>query len=78
MVTKGATDRGLPLDGGEAHAAELAAILLDSLCKLAKAGDVEGACRLAGRACAKLRHKEPRMARRFDVFLHRQARHLQW
>ena len=77
MVTEGAASPDLPA-AEEAPALELAAILLDSLGELAKRGDVEGACRLAGRACAKLRHKEPQIARRFDVFLHRQTKHLQW
>ena len=77
MVTERATDPDLP-PAEQATAAELAAILLDSLSELAKAGNVEVACRLAGRACVRLRHREPQMARRFDVFLHRQTRHLQW
>ena len=77
MVTNRAADSNLS-PAAEAPAVELAAILLDSLGELAKAGDVEGACRLAGRACAGLRHTAPQLARRFDVFLHRQARHLEW
>lgn len=57
---------------------DLAGILLDSLDELAKAGRVEDACKLAGRAYVALRHLEPQAARRFDVFLHRQIRHLHW
>ncbi|GAA4135444.1 hypothetical protein GCM10023067_59030 [Aminobacter aganoensis] len=77
MVTERAADMDLP-STKQATAAELAAILLDSLGELAKTGNVESACRLAGRACARLRNAEPQMARRFDVFLHRQTRHLEW
>ncbi len=57
---------------------DLAGILLDSLDRLARAGDVDTACKLAGRAYVALRHHEPQAARRFDVFLHRQIRHLEW
>lgn len=77
MVTERTADPDLP-PAKEAPAAELAAILLDSLGELAKTGNVETACRLAGRACARLRQVEPQMARRFDAFLHRQTRHLEW
>lgn len=62
----------------EVPASELATILLDSLNELTKAGNVEGACELAGRAYATLRQYDSHTARRFDVFLHRQTRHLQW
>lgn len=62
----------------ENSAVALATILLDSLGQLALSGNVDAACRLAGRACVKLRHAEPQMARRFDVFLHRQTRNLHW
>ena len=76
-MTERATDPDLP-PAEQATAADLAAILLDSLSELAKAGNVEVACRFAGRACVRLRHLDPRLARRFDAFLHRQSRHLQW
>lgn len=76
-MTNRAADPDSPL-ASEAPALELAAILLDSLGAMVGLGDVEGACRLAGRACARLRHTEPQLARRFDVFLHRQAKHLEW
>lgn len=56
----------------------LADVLLESLNALVAAGQVEAACELAGRAYAALRRHEPRVARRFDVFLHRQIRHLKW
>lgn len=56
-------------------ASRLAEILLASLNQLAAAGQVEGACRLAGQACAALRHDRPAAWRAFNAFLHRFARH---
>jgi hypothetical protein len=53
-------------------------ILLASLQALAAAGDVEGACRLAGRACAAVRHSDARARHRFDALLHRLCRRLSW
>jgi hypothetical protein len=53
-------------------------ILLESLVALADAGEIERACRLAGRACSALRKSDPRTARRFDVFLHRTTPGLAW
>lgn len=53
-------------------------ILLESLTALADAGEVEPACRLAGRACSALRKSDPRAARRFDVLLHRITPKLAW
>ena len=53
-------------------------ILLESLAALAGAGEVEAACRLAGRACVALRNPDPSAARRFDVLLHRLAPRLMW
>ena len=64
--------------GGDAPAVDLASILLDSLSELAKAGKFETACRLAGLACVRLRRSDPRLARQFDVFLHRQTKRLEW
>ncbi|MGB3899250.1 MAG: hypothetical protein WA973_11915 [Mesorhizobium sp.] len=54
------------------------AVLLDGLRALADAGEVESACRLAGRACVTLRHARPALARRFDVLLHRLTPKLTW
>jgi hypothetical protein len=54
------------------------AVLLDSLRALADAGEVEAACRLAGRACVRLRHADSALARRFDVLLHRLTPKLTW
>lgn len=53
-------------------------ILLESLAALAAGGDVERACRLAGRAYMALRQAEPSTARRFDVLLHRLTRLTGW
>lgn len=53
-------------------------ILLESLRALAGAGEVEAACRLAGRACMALRGPDPGAARRFDVLLHRLTPKLRW
>jgi len=64
--------------GGDAPAVDLALILLDSLSELPKAGNVEAACRLAGFACVRLRRSDPRLARQFDIFLHRKTKHLEW
>ncbi len=56
----------------------LAEILLASITALAGAGDVEAACRFAGQACVALRRADPRIARRFDVLLHRLSPKLNW
>lgn len=64
--------------GNAPQGAPLARLLLESLAALAEAGEVDRACRLAGRACVLLRHDDPQAARRFDVFLHRMTRRLSW
>jgi hypothetical protein len=71
--------------GSDEHAGEstsgtkkIPEILLESLAALAGAGEVEAACRLAGRACVALREPDPGAARRFDVLLHRLAPTLDW
>jgi hypothetical protein len=56
----------------------LAEILLESLAALVDAGEIERACRLAGRACCALRSCDPGAARRFHVFLHRTTPRLAW
>jgi hypothetical protein len=53
-------------------------LLLRSLEELAAAGNVEGACRLAGHACVALRHSDPHGERRFNALLHRLTKHLSW
>jgi hypothetical protein len=59
-------------------AKRISEILLESLTALAGAGEVEAACRMAGRACVALRDPDPGAARRFDVLLHRLAPRLDW
>ncbi|MCC6869556.1 MAG: hypothetical protein IT522_12120 [Burkholderiales bacterium] len=54
--------------------APLDEILLASLAALAAAGEVEEACRLAGRACAVHRTTDPAAWNRYNVLLHRLAR----
>lgn len=46
-------------------------ILLSSLEALAATGQVDAACRLAGRACAVLRNNDPSGWRKFNALLHR-------
>ncbi len=56
----------------------LVEILLASLEALAAEGQVDTACRLAGRACMALRRSDPAGGRRFEVLLHRLSRNLAW
>lgn len=56
----------------------LSEILLTSIAALAAAGEVDQACRLAGRACVALRGADPAASRRFDVLLHRLTPKLEW
>ena len=51
-------------------------ILLSSLEALAAAGQADAACRLAGKACAALRGRDPAGWQRFNVFLHRMTKHV--
>jgi hypothetical protein len=57
---------------------QLSEILLESTVALAGTGQVEAACRLAGRACVALRASNPTAARRFDALLHRLTPKLTW
>ena len=54
----------------------LTGVLLASLEALARAGEADTACRLAGQACARLRHSDPAAWQRFNVFLHRMIKHV--
>lgn len=49
-------------------------LLLEALQRLADAGEVDAACRVAGRACAVLRRSDAKGERRFDALLHRLTR----
>jgi len=51
-------------------------LLLDVLQKLANIGEVDAACRLAGKACVLLRQTSPGAEQRFNALLHRLARRL--
>jgi hypothetical protein len=53
---------------------DLSGILLSSLQALADAGHAEQACRVAGRACAVLRHHHGAEWRSFNTLQHRLAR----
>lgn len=53
---------------------DLIGLLVTSLEKLAAAGEVDAACRLAGEACAVLRPTDPRGTQRFNALLHRLTR----
>ena len=57
---------------------KLPEILLASLRQLAAAGDVEGACRLAGKACVTLRKEDPGAEHHFNALLHRLSSQLSW
>ncbi|MCO5130536.1 MAG: hypothetical protein M9932_08205 [Xanthobacteraceae bacterium] len=59
-----------------AAATPLVGVLLASLEALAASGEADAACRLAGQACAELRHSDPAAWRRFNVFLHRMIKHV--
>lgn len=52
-------------------------LLLDALQQLADAGEVDAACRIAGRACAVLRRSDAKGERRFNALLHRLTRKLE-
>jgi len=53
---------------------DLVQLLLASLEKLAAAGEVEAACRLAGEACVLLRTRDARATQHFNALLHRLTR----
>lgn len=65
------TTRSNAISSTQETSAGLIEILLSSLEALAAAGQVDAACRLAGRACAALRNKDPADWRRFNALLHR-------
>ncbi len=53
---------------------EIGLLLLDALQKLAAKGEVDAACRIAGKACVILRRSDAGGERRFNALLHRLAR----
>jgi hypothetical protein len=70
MVKSSGTGVALGTDGAAASAA-LSALLVTSLEALAATGQIDAACRLAGRACAALRKDDPQGWRKFNALLHR-------
>jgi hypothetical protein len=52
---------------------QIIGLLLDTLQKLADAGEVDAACRIAGKACVALRQSDTKSERRFNALLHRLA-----
>ena len=78
MVSGAASLKGVRPQTAPVMPARITEILLASIAALAKAGEVEHACRLAGQACVTLRGTDPAAARRFDVLLHRLTPALNW
>jgi hypothetical protein len=70
-VPKGATATTAP---AATTANPLTGLLVDALQALAETGEVDRACRIAGHACAALRHDDPAGWHRFNVLLHRLTR----
>jgi hypothetical protein len=77
-VVSRAADGRAKGSAAEISAGRLAEILLEGIRTLARAGEVEAACRLAGQACVALRTADPSAARRFDAVLHRLTSKLTW
>jgi len=75
MVTQdlSSADPMTPWAGHEA----VVALLLDALRKLADTGEVDAACRIAGKACVILRRCAPETEHRFNALLHRHSHRLQ-
>ena len=70
MVKRDSTEAD-PRIGPAGTFSGLADLLLSSLEALAKAGQADAACRLAGQACAFLRKDDPGGWRKFNALLHR-------
>lgn len=56
---------------------QVVVLLLDAVQKLADAGKVDAACRIAGKACVVLRPSDAKSERRFNALLHRLTRKLE-
>lgn len=67
---------GASLASTSAPQEQVIALLLDALQRLADAGEVDAACRIAGKACVTLRRANPKAERRFNTLLHRLAHRL--
>ncbi len=61
-------------DDAQDQVAGLTDLLVAGLEALAKAGQAETACRMAGKACAVLRGTNPPQWRKFNALLHRLSR----
>jgi hypothetical protein len=70
MVKPDSTAAGAPA-GPAGTGRGLTDLLVSSLEALAKAGQADAACRLAGQACAFLRKDNPGGWRKFNALLHR-------
>lgn len=55
---------------------QVISLLLDALQKLADAGEVDAACRIAGKACVVLRPSDAKSEHRFNALLHRLTRRI--
>lgn len=73
-MTAAPRDAGAPQAAVKTAANPLTELLVGALQALADAGEVERACRIAGHACAALRHDDAVGWRRFNALLHRLAR----
>ncbi len=75
-MTQELSDPELGQTSRVAPQAGVVVLLLDALQKLADTGEVDAACRIAGKACVRLRQTSPGAERRFNALLHRLARRL--
>ena len=75
-MTQELSDPGLAQTSRVAPQEGIIVLLLDALQKLADAGEVDAACRIAGKACVLLRQTSPGTEQRFNALLHRLARRL--
>lgn len=57
---------------------DLSRILMACLETLVAKGEIEAACRFAGRACVTLRHDDPQAEQRFNTLLHQLTPRLSW
>ena len=70
-MTQELSDPGLAQLSRVAPQEGIIVLLLDALQKLADDGEVDAACRVAGKACVLLRQTSPRAEQRFNALLHR-------
>jgi hypothetical protein len=75
-MTQELSDPGLAQISRVAPQQGIIVLLLDALQKLADDGEVDPACRVAGKACVLLRQTSPGAEQRFNALLHRLARRL--